>query len=150
MALWGGRFEKGPDALFRALNDSLRFDYRFALEDIDGSAAWARAIARAGVLTKDELERLLAALRELRAEVEADQSAPLRREPAQGGAAPPPSPDEDIHSWVERRLIEKVGGLGKKLHTGRSRNDQVATDLRLWTRRRSMNGCKNSRPAAPP
>lgn len=130
MALWGGRFESGPDALFTALNDSLPFDYRLALHDIAGSVGWAKAIHRAGVLTSDEMTRILAALDQLRAEVNANPRAPL--------ATPDPphnAPhDEDIHSWVERRLIEKVGPLGKKLHTGRSRNDQVATDLRLWTR----------------
>lgn len=122
MALWGGRFESGPDALFRALNDSLDFDHRLALCDIDGSIGWAMAIRRAGVITHEELARLEAALGELRALIEKQPSLPR-------GAS-----DEDIHSWVERNLIEKIGALGKKLHTGRSRNDQVATDLRLWTR----------------
>ncbi|MFO0832735.1 MAG: argininosuccinate lyase [Phycisphaerales bacterium] len=126
MALWGGRFEGGPDPLFQELNDSLPFDYRLALEDIDGSTGWARAIHRAGVLTADELTRLTGALQALRQEVEKNPQAPLDGRGAH---------DEDIHSWVERRLIESVGPLGKKLHTGRSRNDQVATDLRMWTRR---------------
>jgi len=122
MALWGGRFESGPDALFRALNDSLRFDYRFAKQDIRGSVGWARAIHRAGVLSAPELARLEQALGELHSVVEKDPALPARAQ------------DEDIHSWVERELIARVGDLGKKLHTGRSRNDQVATDLRLWTR----------------
>jgi len=134
MALWGGRFETGPDALFTALNDSLPFDYRLALQDIAGSVGWAKAIHRAGVLSADELTRLTAALDELRAEVEADPSAPLPAPHGTHTAQHDAPHDEDIHSWVERRLIEKVGPLGKKLHTGRSRNDQVATDLRLWTR----------------
>lgn len=125
MALWGGRFSGGPDPLFRELNDSLPFDYQLAREDIEGSIAQARAIHRAGVLTKDELAALLAALDELLTEVAANPRAPL----AEGGQ------HEDIHSWVESRLVARVGQLGKKLHTGRSRNDQVATDLRLWTRR---------------
>ncbi len=129
MALWGGRFQGGPDPLFQELNDSLPFDYRLALEDIDGSVGWAKAIHRAGVLTADELTRLTDALGTLRREVETDPSAPLRTPDGQ------PTGDEDIHSWVERRLIGLVGPLGKKLHTGRSRNDQVATDLRMWTRR---------------
>ncbi len=123
MALWGGRFESGPDALFRELNDSLRFDYRLALDDIEGSRAWAGALGRAGVLSAEEVSRLQGALAELRDQVEDDASAPLKGDP-----------QEDIHSWVESRLIERLGPLGKKLHTGRSRNDQVATDLRLWTR----------------
>jgi argininosuccinate lyase len=128
MPLWGGRFEGGPDPLFTELNDSLPFDFHLALDDIEGSIAWARAIHGAGVLSVEETARLTAALEALRREVQADPAAPLRR--AEGSPR-----DEDIHSWVERRLIEAVGPLGKKLHTGRSRNDQVATDLRLWTRR---------------
>ncbi len=136
MALWGGRFESGPDALFRALNDSLPFDYRFALQDIRGSMGWAKAIAKAGVLSQAELASLEAALGELEREVRADAMVPLS-----GTGVPHGSEnrgthpqDEDIHSWVERRLIEKVGTLGKKLHTGRSRNDQVATDFRMYVR----------------
>lgn len=125
MALWGGRFESGPDALFRNLNDSLRFDYRFAREDIEGSLGWARAIHRAGVLSADEFTRLADALSSLADAVAKDPELPLK-----DGLGK----DEDIHSWVERSLIAKVGDLGKKLHTGRSRNDQVATDFRLWTR----------------
>ena len=126
MALWGGRFESGPDALFRLYNDSLRFDYRLAPQDITGSIGWARAIQRAGVLSAEELKNLEAALNELAAIVATDPQAPLS---LADGQAP-----EDIHSWVESQLIRRVGALGKKLHTGRSRNDQVATDLRLWTR----------------
>jgi argininosuccinate lyase len=122
MALWGGRFESGPDALFKALNDSLRFDYRLAEQDILGSIAWARAIQRAGVLTASELETLTLALHALQTEVRMNPALPAQ------------DSDEDIHSWVERKLIERVGALGKKLHTGRSRNDQVITDLRLWVR----------------
>lgn len=128
MALWGGRFESGPDALFRAINDSLGFDYRLALEDIDGSLAWAKAIHGAGVLDAGELDTLSKALAALRAAIVANPRLPLEE---QGDN----THDEDIHSYVERKLVEKLGPLGKKLHTGRSRNDQVATDLRLWTRR---------------
>ena len=131
MALWGGRFEGGPDPLFRELNDSLPFDYRLALEDIEGSIGWATAIHGAGVLNTEELNWLHTALRVLRDEVTANPRAPL----ATPGGAVGATRDEDVHSWVERRLIEAVGPLGKKLHTGRSRNDQVATDLRMWTRR---------------
>ena len=122
MALWGGRFESGPDALFKALNDSLRFDFRLARQDIAGSIAWARAIGKAGVLKADEVTKLEAALKDLDALVSKDPHAPAQAD------------SEDIHSWVESHLIAKVGDLGKKLHTGRSRNDQVATDVRLWTR----------------
>ncbi|MBL8964005.1 MAG: argininosuccinate lyase [Phycisphaeraceae bacterium] len=121
-ALWGGRFEGSSDPLFREFNDSLGFDHRLAIEDIAGSIAWAKAIHRAGVLADDELAVLLAALARLAVECQADPRAPLG------------SGEEDIHSWVESRLVARAGAVGKKLHTGRSRNDQVATDLRLWTR----------------
>ncbi len=123
MPLWGGRFEGEGDPLFKEFNDSLRFDYRLAQEDIEGSIAWARALEKAGVLNAGELSRMVVALEEI-AEVAACEPETVRA-----------GNDEDIHAWVEARLIERIGELGKKLHTGRSRNDQVATDLRLWTRR---------------
>lgn len=132
MSLWGGRFSAGQDALFKAFNDSLRFDYRLARADIRGSKAWACAIYGAGVLSKAELEQLLQALGDLEKIVSENQSAPLGFDPL--APQTQTARDEDIHSWVERNLIARVGNLGKKLHTGRSRNDQVATDLRLWTR----------------
>ena len=122
MALWGGRFTQEADARFKSFNDSLIFDYRMAKEDIEGSIGWAKAIASVGIISSEELERLLKALNELLADVEKDPHSI-----AHAGY-------EDIHSYVEARLIEKVGDLGKKLHTGRSRNDQVATDLKLWCR----------------
>ncbi|MCC6676802.1 MAG: argininosuccinate lyase [Phycisphaerales bacterium] len=119
-ALWGGRFEGEADPLFREFNDSLRFDYRLARHDIEGSIAWARALGRAGVLTDGEVESLTTSLGELRERVKENPRLPLE------------SREEDIHSWIERELIKKLGPLGKKLHTGRSRNDQVATDLHLY------------------
>ncbi|MBL0927928.1 MAG: argininosuccinate lyase [Phycisphaerales bacterium] len=122
--LWGGRFEGAADPLFRRFNDSLPFDHRLLRQDVEGSIAWAGAIAAAGVLTPDERDRLQAALRELLSEAEANPAAVLA------------SGEEDVHSYVESRLVARVGPLGKKLHTGRSRNDQVATDLRLWLRER--------------
>ncbi|WP_031491914.1 argininosuccinate lyase [Succinivibrio dextrinosolvens] len=120
MALWGGRFTQGPDQRFKDYNDSLKFDYRLALEDIEGSIAWADAIYSAGVLSEQENKDLKKALEELYDEVSKNLDEIAKCD------------DEDIHSYVERRLIEKVGNLGKKLHTGRSRNDQVAVDLKLW------------------
>ena len=119
-ALWGGRFSQGADQRFKQFNDSLRFDYRLAEQDIDGSLAWAQALVWVGVLTPAEQQRLDSALRTLKARVQADPEQILA-----SGA-------EDIHSWVEGERIAAVGDLGKKLHTGRSRNDQVATDLKLW------------------
>lgn len=120
MALWGGRFTQQADAKFKYFNDSLRFDYRLAIQDIEGSIGWAKAIQSVGILTEAELEQLIAALKEVRAEVEPNLAIILKDDA------------EDIHSWVESKLIEKVGDLGKKLHTGRSRNDQVAVDIKMW------------------
>ncbi|BEM60253.1 argininosuccinate lyase [Serratia marcescens] len=120
MALWGGRFTQAADQRFKQLNDSLRFDYRLAEQDIVGSVAWSKALVTVNVLTATEQQQLEQALNALLTEVQADPLAIVQ------------SDAEDIHSWVEQKLIEKVGDLGKKLHTGRSRNDQVATDLKLW------------------
>lgn len=120
MALWGGRFSQAADQRFKQFNDSLRFDYRLAEQDITGSIAWSKALVTVNVLSSDEQQQLEAALNELLAEVRANPEQILQ------------SDAEDIHSWVEGKLIDKVGALGKKLHTGRSRNDQVATDLKLW------------------
>jgi len=122
-ALWGGRFDGAADPLFRILNDSIAYDRHLLEEDIDGSIAWANAIARAGVISDDDATRLRDGLEAVRDEGRADPQAIAD------------SGEEDIHSWVESRLVARLGDLGKRLHTGRSRNDQVATDLRLWTRR---------------
>jgi argininosuccinate lyase/amino-acid N-acetyltransferase len=120
MALWGGRFKGQPSLQFKKFNDSLPVDYRMAVQDIVGSIAWAHSIHEVGIIDDDELLRLTAALQELKVSVEENPKQILL------------SDAEDIHSWVEIQLIEKTGDLGKKLHTGRSRNDQVATDLKLW------------------
>ena len=122
MALWGGRFTQDSDVRFKHFNDSLRFDYRLFHEDVEGSRAWAQALAKVQVLSETECADLIRALNELEQEMSGRE-----HEIAVAG-------DEDIHSYVERRLIEKVGALGKKLHTGRSRNDQVALDLKLFCR----------------
>lgn len=120
--LWGGRFQGGLDPFFEKFNRSLPFDRRLVDQDIVGSIAWAKALGRAGVLTPDEVETLAGALRQLREDLARDSSSIA-------GA-----PDEDVHSFVERQLLGLVGVLARKLHTGRSRNDQVATDLKLWLR----------------
>jgi argininosuccinate lyase len=119
MKLWGGTFSEPPDALAYRFNASLGFDQRLWDADIRGSIAWAGALARAGVLTQPEAEHITSGLRQLHAEF------------AGGNFAFQPS-DEDIHTAVERRLGEFIGAVAGKLHTGRSRNDQVATDFRLW------------------
>ncbi|TOJ43208.1 argininosuccinate lyase [Vibrio parahaemolyticus] len=126
MALWGGRFTQAADTRFKEFNDSLRFDYRLAEQDIVGSIAWSKALLSVGVLSVEEQQKLELALNELKLEVMEDPHQILR------------SDAEDIHSWVEQQLISKVGDLGKKLHTGRSRNDQVATDLKLWCRQQGQ------------
>ncbi|GAA5143449.1 argininosuccinate lyase [Thalassotalea piscium] len=120
MALWGGRFKGQASLQFKKFNDSLPVDYRMAVQDIVGSIAWAGAIHSVGIINESELAKLTAALNELKTSVEQNPQQILS------------SDAEDIHSWVEIQLIEKTGDLGKKLHTGRSRNDQVATDLKLW------------------
>ena len=120
MPIWVGRFTQAGDQGFKQFNDSLRFDYRLAEQDIIGSVAWSKALVTVDVLTQDEQQQLEAALNTLLGEVRENPEQILQ------------SDAEDIHSWVEGQLIDKVGALGKKLHTGRSRNDQVATDLKLW------------------
>src|SRR5207248_2163936 len=115
---WGGRFGEEPDPLIDQFTGSLDVDRRLFREDIAGSRAWAKALVRAGVLTPDEQSRIDQALREIETEFAAGDS----------------SEGEDIHMAVEKRLREKLGPLGGKLHTGRSRNDQVALDLRLYVR----------------
>jgi argininosuccinate lyase len=122
MSLWGGRFQDGSSAMFKRVNDSLPFDRMLASQDIRGSIAWSKAIFKAGVLTQDEQQQLEQALQALLVKAEA------------GTLDFDVSDEEDIHSFVEATLIEQLGDIARKLHTGRSRNDQVATDFRLWTR----------------
>jgi argininosuccinate lyase/amino-acid N-acetyltransferase len=122
-AIWAGRLEGQADSLFREFNDSLPFDRELVREDVEGSVAWSKALVRAGVLSAAEQREIEAALQEILAAWRADPALLSQAD------------DEDVHSWVERQLVMRVGDLGKKLHTGRSRNDQVATDLRLWTAR---------------
>lgn len=119
--LWGGRFTSGPSADMDRLNRSLPVDKRLWREDIRGSQAWAAALGGAGVITQEEADELVAGLGRV-GEVLTGWGA------AEWNAAA----DEDIHSLVERLLRETIGPLAGKLHTGRSRNDQVATDSRLW------------------
>ncbi|MBT0586083.1 argininosuccinate lyase [Alteromonas oceanisediminis] len=123
MALWGGRFTQGSSQMFKQVNDSLPFDQVMAVEDITGSIAWANAIAKAGVLNEQEHVTLVDALQKLLTQAQAGEL---------DFAA---SQEEDIHSFMEAALIDAIGDTAKKLHTGRSRNDQVATDFRLWTQR---------------
>jgi len=119
MPLWGGAFNQPTDDAVRLLNDSLPFDWQLYDVDITGSQAWANALQRIGLLTPDECAAILGGLEAVRAEF------------AAGSFTPDPG-DEDIHTAVEHRLTALIGPVAGKLHTGRSRNDQVATDLRLW------------------
>jgi len=116
--MWGGRFATGPAPALDELNRSLPVDQRLWREDVAGSRAWVHALAAAGVLDAAERERLDAGLQLVAARL--------------AGGAAEGAPDEDIHTLVERLLYEEVGAVAGKLHTGRSRNDQVATDSRLW------------------
>jgi argininosuccinate lyase len=119
MALWGGRFEGGTDALVWAFNQSLGFDRRMWREDIAGSIAHAKMLARQNILTDAEGAALVTGLIALRDDLES-------------GAATLPEDAEDIHSAVEGMLTQRLGAVAGKLHTARSRNDQVSNDLRLW------------------
>src|SRR3954467_5232455 len=126
--LWGGRFASGPADALAALSKSTPFDWRLAPYDLRGSMAHARVLARAGLLSDDELAGMLDALAKLEADVES-------------GAVGPAPDDEDVHSALERGLIERAGPeLGGKLRAGRSRNDQVATLFRMWLRDAARRG----------
>jgi argininosuccinate lyase len=120
--LWHGRFEGGPDAALMAYTASLPFDRRLWRDDIAGSRAHVRGLARVGLLANDERDAVLTALDQVESEMGAGRFVFVES-------------DEDIHTAVERRVTELSGAAGAKLHTGRSRNDQVATDLRLWCKR---------------
>lgn len=119
MALWGGRFQADADELLKKLNDSIHFDRRFYAEDIAGSIAYANALFEVGILDAHERDSILKGLNQVKREFD-DNAFELV------------DSDEDIHSAVERRLTELIGATAGKLHTARSRNDQVATDFRLY------------------
>jgi argininosuccinate lyase len=121
LRLWGGRFSGGPADAVAALSLSTHFDWRLAPHDLAGSRAHARVLHRAGLLDDDELTQMIAALDGLEVDV-------------RSGAFAPGPDDEDVHTALERGLVERLGTLGGKLRAGRSRNDQVATDLRLYLR----------------
>jgi len=119
--LWGGRFTKETDKLVYAFNASIGFDQKFFHEDVAGSRAHVKMLCKQGILTEAERDAILAGLDSIEADVESGKLAIT-------------SEYEDIHSFVEANLIDRIGDAGKKLHTGRSRNDQVALDMRLYTR----------------
>ncbi len=121
MKLWGGRFEAGPSEVFERFSGSLAFDRRLIDADIEGSQAFARALERVGILTAEERARIVEAFDQMRA----DAASPAFFE----GAS-----DEDVHTLVIRKLKERVGAVADKIHTGRSRNEQVSLDTRMWVR----------------
>ena len=121
MKLWGGRFTKETDKLVYNFNASISFDQKFYAQDIRGSIAHVTMLQKQGILTKEEKESIIEGLKGIQADVE-------------NGTLEITDEYEDIHSFVEANLIDRIGDAGKKLHTGRSRNDQVALDMRLYTR----------------
>ena len=120
--LWGGRFTEKPNETFAEFNDSFRFDKRLFAADVRASIAHANGIAGAGVLTNEETSAIVGGLDEMLNEAATDPNY-LNSSDA-----------EDVHSFIEGKLIANIGDAGRKLHTGRSRNDQVATAFRLWLR----------------
>jgi argininosuccinate lyase len=121
MKLWGGRFEAGPSEVFETFSGSLHFDRKLIFADVEGSQAFARALRAQGILTDEECQKLIHAF----AEIGEEAKDPKYLEG---------SNDEDVHTFVIRKLGEKVGGLSAKIHTGRSRNEQVSLDVRLYLR----------------
>lgn len=121
MKLWGGRFTKETNALVNEFNASISFDQRFYKQDIEGSIAHATMLGIQGIITEDESKKIVAGLEGILKDIES-------------GALTITDEYEDIHTFMEATLIERIGDAGKRLHTGRSRNDQVALDMRLYTR----------------
>ena len=119
--LWGGRFTKETDKLVYNFNASISFDQKFFKQDVEGSIAHAVMLEKQGIISCEEKDAIVKGITEIREEVE-------------NGTLEITDEYEDIHSFVEANLIKKIGDAGKKLHTGRSRNDQVALDMRLYTR----------------
>ena len=121
MKLWGGRFEEGPSEVFERFSRSLDFDRRLIEADIRGSQAFARALESVGIVTATERADLVTAFDAILAD-------------AQGPSFFDAADDEDVHTLVIRKLKDRVGALSEKIHTGRSRNEQVSLDVRLWLR----------------
>jgi argininosuccinate lyase len=126
MKLWGGRFETGPSEVFERFSGSLHFDKRLIHADIQGSQAFARALESIGILTPGERATIVATLAQIASEASED---PIFFDPPAGATV-----DEDVHTTVIRKLKEKAGAVADKIHTGRSRNEQVSLDIRLWLR----------------
>ena len=129
MKLWGGRFSKGTAKILDEFNASIPFDKELYIEDIEGSIAHSKMLANQGILTKEEAEKIKEGLLQIKKEIEE-------------GKFVWDIADEDIHMAIEKRLIEIIGDTGKKLHTARSRNDQVAVDFRRWVLKRNIDFTK--------
>jgi len=129
MKLWGGRFSKQAAKILDEFNASLPFDKELYLEDIEGSIAHSQMLAKQGIITEDEAEKIKEGLFEIKKEIENNE---FKWDIS----------DEDIHMAIEKRLIELIGDTGKKLHTARSRNDQVAVDFRRWVLKRNLEFAK--------
>ncbi len=123
--LWGGRFTKQTDTAVKAFNDSLPFDQRLYYEDIEGSIAHAKMLAKQSIIAEEDAQKIIEGLKSILCDIE-NETLIFTDE------------YEDIHSFVEANLIQRIGDAGKELHTGRSRNDQVALDMRLFTRRQIL------------
>src|SRR5438874_10461955 len=123
MTLWSGRFDTEPDPAAFDFGVSFGFDRALFEDDVAGSLAWAEALAAGGVLAKEDAAAIKKGLEAI-------------LEEGRGDPASVSGPDEDVHSFVERKLVERIGDAGRRLHTGRSRNEQVSLDLRLYLRRR--------------
>lgn len=121
MKLWGGRFTKETNKLVESFNESLSFDHRFYKQDIRGSIAHVKMLAKQNIISDDERDKIIEGLNSIEKDIE-------------NGVLKFDDGSEDIHSYVEAHLIERIGDTGKKLHTGRSRNDQVALDMKLYVR----------------
>ncbi|MDQ6965072.1 MAG: argininosuccinate lyase [Mariprofundales bacterium] len=122
--LWGGRFSTATDSLVEQFNSSIDIDQRMAMEDIRGSQAHAKMLAACGIISAEECEQIITGLNDIAEEISAGTFQFVERL-------------EDVHMNIEQRLTERIGEAGKRLHTARSRNDQVATDMRLYLRRRT-------------
>ena len=121
MKLWGGRFTKEENQLVHNFNESLSFDQKFYRQDIEGSIAHVTMLAKQGIVSEEDREAILGGLRGILADLDSGKLTFTKEH-------------EDIHSFVEANLIQRIGEAGKRLHTGRSRNDQVALDMKLYCR----------------
>jgi len=119
--VWGGRFQKGMDEVVEKFNASISFDARLYAQDIEGSMAHCQMLAKQGIISEEEASQILGALAEIKREMDR-------------GEIPLDEVHEDIHTLVEKVLVDKIGPIGEKLHTGRSRNDQISLDVRLYVR----------------